>query len=51
MAAGETITADCIRSVRPGYGLPPKYFDSIVGKSVNQDITKYTPVIRDILSI
>jgi len=44
MAAGETITADCIRSVRPGYGLPPKYFDSIVGKSVNQNIAKNTPV-------
>ena len=49
MAAGETITADCIRSVRPGYGLPPKYFDSIVGKSVNQDIAKNTPVHTDVI--
>lgn len=44
MIAGETITADCIRSVRPGYGLPPKYFDSIVGRSVNQDVVMNTPV-------
>lgn len=44
MAAGDTITADCIRSVRPGYGLPPKYYDSLIGKTVNQDIAKNTPV-------
>ena len=25
MKAGEVITPECIRSVRPGYGLPPKY--------------------------
>lgn len=44
IAAGETITPDCIRSVRPGYGLPPKYFDSLVGSTVIEDITKNTPV-------
>jgi len=49
MAAGETITPDCIRSVRPGYGLPPKYFDSIVGKSVNQTIAKNTPVTTSVI--
>jgi len=49
MAAGETITADCIRSVRPGYGLPPKFFDSIVGKSVNQTIAKNTPVTTSVI--
>ena len=49
MAAGETITADCIRSVRPGYGLPPKFFDSIVGKSVNQTIAINTPVTTSVI--
>ena len=49
MAAGETIAADCIRSVRPGYGLPPKYFDSIVGKSVNRTIAKNTPVTTSVI--
>jgi len=49
MAVGETITPDCIRSVRPGYGLPPKYFDSIVGKSVNQTIAKNTPVTTSVI--
>ena len=51
MAAGETITADCIRSVRPGYGLPPKYFDSIVGKSIKKDVKRNTPVLLDIVEI
>ena len=44
MVTGETITADCIRSVRPGYGLPPKYFDSIVGRKLTASVEKNTPV-------
>lgn len=50
MIAGDTITADCLRSVRPGYGLPPKYFDRLVGKSVNQDIAKNTPVRDSVIT-
>ena len=41
---GDTITADAVRSVRPGYGLAPKYLDSIVGQKVNQPIAPHTPV-------
>lgn len=52
MAAGDTITPECIRSVRPGFGMPPKHFDGLIGKIVNQDIAKNTPVrdnvIRDL---
>jgi pseudaminic acid synthase len=44
MAAGETITSQCIRSVRPGYGLPPRYFDRIVGKKCTTAIQKNTPI-------
>ena len=44
MAAGETITAECIRSVRPGYGLPPKLYDSLIGKIVLNNISANTPV-------
>lgn len=47
MVAGETITADCIRSVRPGYGLPPKYFDILIGKQVKYSIKKNAPVAWD----
>ena len=49
MFAGDVITADCIRSVRPGFGLPPKYFDHVVGRIVNRDISINTPVSSDLL--
>jgi len=44
MTKGEIITNECIRSVRPGYGLHPKYFEKIVNQRVTQDIRKNTPV-------
>ena len=44
MKAGEVITQDCIRSVRPGYGLPPKYFNQVLGKRVKKQIIKNIPV-------
>lgn len=49
MRAGDVIMSDCIRSVRPGYGLPPKYFDAIVGIKVTKDVKKHTPVLMDVL--
>ncbi|WAS04158.1 pseudaminic acid synthase [Gloeomargaritales cyanobacterium VI4D9] len=48
MSAGDVITPDCIRSIRPGYGLPPKYFDILIGKKVNRDIERGTPVSWDV---
>ena len=47
MTKGDIITADCIRSVRPGNGLPPKYFDSVVGKKVSHSVSENTPVTWD----
>ena len=47
MAAGETITADCIRSVRPGYGVEPKYWDNLIGRRVSKTIIKNTRVSWD----
>ena len=44
LKAGEIITEDAVRSVRPGYGLAPKYLHQIMGKRVEQDIKKNTPV-------
>lgn len=42
--AGELITGDDIRSVRPGFGLAPKYLKSIIGKVATQDISRNSPV-------
>ena len=44
MKAGEVITPECIRSVRPGYGLPPKYCDKVIGTKTKTDCKFGTPV-------
>lgn len=44
MKAGEVISEDCIRSVRPGYGLAPKYLDQLVGCRVSNDVAANTPL-------
>ncbi|MBN1615177.1 MAG: pseudaminic acid synthase [Deltaproteobacteria bacterium] len=41
---GETITVSNVRSIRPGYGLPPKYLKDILGKTVQRDIERGTPM-------
>lgn len=40
MKAGDVITEQNVRSIRPGYGLAPKYLPAILGKHVNRDLTK-----------
>jgi N-acetylneuraminate synthase len=36
--AGEVITEEHVKSIRPGYGLAPKYLDQLIGKKVKKDI-------------
>jgi pseudaminic acid synthase len=43
--AGDVITEDCVRSVRPGYGLPPKYISQVLGKCVKTDVDVGTSVM------
>ena len=47
MKAGDIITEDSVRSVRPGFGLAPKYLDEIIGKKARKDINKNTAVSND----
>lgn len=47
LAAGELITVDAVRSVRPGFGLPPKHLDRVVGRRARRAITRHTPVTED----
>ncbi len=47
LAAGERITAEHVRSVRPGYGLAPKYLHDVIGKRATRDIEAHTKVMRD----
>ena len=47
---GEKISENHIRSVRPGFGLQPKFLDQIIGKRCARNIKKYSPVLEsDIL--
>lgn len=45
--AGEVITMDNVRSIRPGYGMHPKYYKDIMGKNFISDIDKGTPLTID----
>jgi pseudaminic acid synthase len=36
--AGEVISEDNVRSIRPGYGMHPKYYNEILGKRTNIDL-------------
>ncbi len=47
MEAGQVITADCVRSVRPGFGAAPKHLPDILGRRVRCDIPADTPVHMD----
>ena len=38
--AGEELTPKNLRIVRPGKGLPPKFYDILLGRKVNQDLKK-----------
>jgi pseudaminic acid synthase len=38
MKAGDVITEKNVRSIRPGFGLHPKYYNEILGKKINRDV-------------
>ena len=49
MKAGDVFTEKNLRRIRPGMGLSPKYYDIILGKKVNRDIIRGTPVQWDLI--
>lgn len=49
MEAGETFTANNLRIVRPGSGLPPKFYETLLGRTVKKALKKGTPVSWDVL--
>lgn len=42
--AGEIFTEENTKSIRPGYGLPPKYFKKVLGKKAKKNIKRGTPL-------
>jgi len=49
VAAGETLTADNVRSIRPGYGLAPKHLPEILGRRARREIKRGTPISIDLV--
>lgn len=46
---GDIVTENNVRSVRPNFGLHPKYLKEILGKRINQDLEKGTPFKLDFI--
>jgi len=50
MAAGEAFSADNVRAIRPGLGLPPKQMDVIIGRKAGKAIKRGTPLSWELLA-
>jgi len=49
MKALDILTPENLRAVRPGFGLPPKYYEQLLGKRIRKDAKKGTPVQWDLV--
>jgi pseudaminic acid synthase len=44
IAAGETLTGENLRIVRPGFGLPPKHWHDVLGRRASRALERGTPL-------
>lgn len=49
MHKGDKLTPENVRIIRPGLGLPPKYYDLILGRELKSDANKGTPLTWDLI--
>ncbi len=49
MRQGDVLTPENLRAIRPGAGLPPKYYETLLGKRVNRDVARGTPASWDLV--
>ena len=47
---GELLTAENVRSIRPGSGLHPRYLDTVLGRRAARDAPRGTPLSWDLVS-
>lgn len=47
---GDYLTSENLRAIRPGYGLPPKHIDWLMGKRVSKAIKRGTRMSLDLIS-
>jgi pseudaminic acid synthase len=50
IAAGEAFTSENIRSIRPGYGLPPKHYEAVLGRRALRALTRGTALVWDMVA-
>jgi len=49
MKAGDELNKINLRSIRPGYGLAPQYYDQLLGKQINRATSRGTPMVWDLI--
>lgn len=49
LEAGDELTPQNLRRIRPGHGLPPKYYDQLLGRKVSKPVRRGTPMSWDLL--
>jgi sialic acid synthase SpsE len=46
--AGDVLTRENVRAIRPGLGLPTKYLESLLAMEVRRDVKRGTPLTWDV---
>lgn len=49
LKAGDVLTRENVRAIRPGWGLPTKYFEQVLGKPVRQDVQRGTALAWELV--
>ena len=50
LKAGDVLTKENLRAIRPGLGLPPKYLEVVLGRALNQDVVRGTALNWGLMS-
>ena len=49
LKAGDVLTSENVRAIRPGLGLPTKYLELVLGKTLSQDVKRGTALRWELL--
>lgn len=47
--AGETLTRECLRVIRPGAGLHPRHWPGVLGRRASRDLPRGTPLLEEMM--
>jgi len=49
LKAGDILTKENLRPIRPGFGLAPKFYHQVLGKKIAKDALRGTPLAWDLI--